>query len=389
MIHAEKDIILSINAETGDPMTVSDGRRTVNIVPFGGTAESAFFKGRVLPAAADTQTCTEGGCELSARYMLEGSDCTGADCRIFIENNGTSVDGKTLTKPVIVTDSRALGWLNGAELTGEVTGTDNGVRVDISEKTEGFVREEHFFGAGGEDIIFADLYIPESIVKNGGKCPVVIYSHGFNSSSWQVRDTAERIAAHGIGVYCLDFRGGCNDSKSTGSTLDMSIESEQRDLLGAIEDVKKLEWADSERIYLVGESQGGLVTALTAPLPCEPPKGIFLIYPAFCIPGDWEWAVKNENALASPVEFNGMMIGRAYVDGLPRYDVFAKAAEYKGRAVIFHGENDSVVAVEHSRRLKDCYDNAELYVYPGQDHGFEDNYKTITASIIAREINNG
>ena len=57
---------------------------------------------------------------MSARYMLEGIDSEGQSCRIFIENNGTDINGDIQTTPMILTDSKVLAWLETAELTGRL-----------------------------------------------------------------------------------------------------------------------------------------------------------------------------------------------------------------------------------------------------------------------------
>ena len=66
---------------------------------------------------------------LSARYILEGTDRNGKECRIFIENNGTAdKEGRIeYTKPKIITDSESLGWMETADLTGTITPWDKGV----------------------------------------------------------------------------------------------------------------------------------------------------------------------------------------------------------------------------------------------------------------------
>ena len=384
-MNGSRELLLTINAEIDGCVTVTgNSGESVNLLPFHGTAESEYFTGRIMPSAADTQKCREGVCELSARYVLEGRDCMGEDCRIFIENNGTSTEGSAKTVPKAVTDSRALSRLMTAELLGEVTGTDKGVRVDIYERLSGFERKEHFFMLG-TDTVYAELYIPDS-VREGGKCPAVILAHGYNGNALGMRGYAERLAGRGIGVYCFDFRGGSPDSNSSGSTEQMSVSSEILDLTAAIADAQKLPWVDGERLFLAGESQGGFVTALTAPTLETPPAGVFLIYPAFCIPDDWRWALEDENALRHPTDFNGMTIGRAYIDGLPRYDVYERAAGYKGRTVIFHGDEDGVVDIEYSKRLAERMDNAELFVFPAQGHGFSERFKTVTACRMADEI---
>lgn len=102
------------------------------MLPFTGTADGPYFNGAVLGEGVDTQTIYNDGRVLfSARYMLEGTDMTGNKCRIFIENNGESLEKMT---PTIVTDSEALQFLAESELTSVVTPNDVGVEVKIYKK---------------------------------------------------------------------------------------------------------------------------------------------------------------------------------------------------------------------------------------------------------------
>jgi hypothetical protein len=67
--------------------------------------------------------------------MLEGKDYTGESCKIFIENNGHM--GKNLqgilfrTYPKIITNSKALDFLNHDILVGEGFPAEDGVKIVI------------------------------------------------------------------------------------------------------------------------------------------------------------------------------------------------------------------------------------------------------------------
>ncbi len=76
-----------------------------------------------------------------ARYMLEGTDHTGAACRIYVENNGWFTDGEVKaafrTVPTFMTDSAALApYLHRNSFVGEGTPDDLGVVIRLYEVTE-------------------------------------------------------------------------------------------------------------------------------------------------------------------------------------------------------------------------------------------------------------
>jgi hypothetical protein len=109
--------------------SVNGGGKSVNMLQFTGHAESEYFVGEVLPGGVDTQMRENGKGGLSARYILEGTDSTGAKCKIFIENNGK--DGEEYTKPTIVTDSKALSFLNTCPLKGKLDMSNGKLTIRI------------------------------------------------------------------------------------------------------------------------------------------------------------------------------------------------------------------------------------------------------------------
>ena len=111
--------------------------------------------------------------------------------------------------------------------------------------------------------IYGIIYIPE----NAGKpMPAVIFSHGFGGTHTAGAQYAEILAENGYVVYCFDFCGGSPSSQSDGSPLEMSLFTEQADLEAVISMVQELDYVDNENLFLMGTSQGGAVSAITAAL---------------------------------------------------------------------------------------------------------------------------
>lgn len=376
-----KELLMKINVTTGEPVTVTDGQTTVSMVPFSGAAESELFTGAVLDGAYDTQRSDSGGrCHLSARYVLEGRDISGERCRMFIENNGVFGEGDTA--PVIVSDGRMTGWLSRARLSGSVEDTDEGVTVSIFEEVCGYERREHSFTAEDGRIICGELYLPDTGAE---RHPLVIASHGLNSSAEDMREQLGEIAKRGVACYAYDFCGGGNRTKSTGETTEMSIRTEQRDLREVFRHITALPEIDPERVYLFGESQGGFVSALTAPELNGRVRELFLVYPAFCIPHDW--LGRLEEFPDGPIEFANVTLSRKYAEEVPDYDVFAHTAKFQGHITVFHGDKDPMVDIGYSRKLTETCPDAELFVCPEQGHWLSSPFKKAAAGIIADRIN--
>ena len=102
------------------------------MIPFTGTVDGPFFKGKTVGTGVDTQKIgTDGTFLLSARYMLEGTDAEGNACRIFVENQGNEQAGFV---PRIVTDSPLLKKCEKKDLYATLEGIPGGVTVRIRER---------------------------------------------------------------------------------------------------------------------------------------------------------------------------------------------------------------------------------------------------------------
>ncbi len=125
--------LLRIYVRIDNAVTVEGNSGTINMLHFSGRAESKYFQGEILPGGVDLQRQDFGGAvTLSARYILEGMDMEGRKCKMFIENNGScDSQGVMQTVPKIITDSKALAWIEMADLTGTISSQDGMVIIYI------------------------------------------------------------------------------------------------------------------------------------------------------------------------------------------------------------------------------------------------------------------
>ena len=125
--------LLTIKVACQEPYFVQGQKYRICMIPFTGEAFGPYFHGKTIGTGVDTQRFQEGQPEqLSARYMLEGEDFTGAACRVFVENSLHDDEG---WHPMIVTDSKALAEWEEMDLIATVDGIEGGVMVRIYEKS--------------------------------------------------------------------------------------------------------------------------------------------------------------------------------------------------------------------------------------------------------------
>ena len=132
----EEVLTINIKIETAIDMKNDNGDAVVMIL-FTGNTKGKYFEGEVIPGGVDTQVIGKYGDRhtLSARYILEGKDYEGESCKIFIENNGNinnKLEGILFrTYPKIITNSKALDFLNHDVLVGEGYPAEDGVKIVI------------------------------------------------------------------------------------------------------------------------------------------------------------------------------------------------------------------------------------------------------------------
>lgn len=216
--------------------------------------------------------------------------------------------------------------------------------------------------------IYGVSYLPD----RDQKYPIVIFSHGFNGTHEDFAMNSEYLAQYGIGAYCFDFCGGSVNSKSDLKTTEMSIFTEKEDLCAVVDDIKTWENVDPDHIYLFGGSQGGLVSALVADEYIKDIKGLLLLFPALCIPDDWNRRFPTLDDIPDTYELWGFQLGRVFFESIHNYRLFEHIGQFNKNVLIFHGDLDDIVALEYGEKASLLYPYARMEVFPGEGHGFSE-----------------
>lgn len=235
-------------------------------------------------------------------------------------------------------------------------------------RSDDFRTEEVHFKSQGKDI-FGMAFTPVG-ANASAKMPAVIMSHGFCGDPVLYYELIERLAGEGFICYFLDFSGGSHRMRSEGEFQDMSILTEQKNLEDAIRMVRGWKNVDRERIFLVGESQGGIVSAMAAAAKPAWVKAMALMYPAFSIPDMTKSVYASKDEVPQTVDFLGQNVGRCYYVDAMGLDIWKIVASFSRNVLIVHGDKDVLVPIEYSYKALEYFPHAELKVNSGAPHGF-------------------
>ena len=211
-----------------------------------------------------------------------------------------------------------------------------------------------------------NLYLP----KEEGRFPLIIMGHGYNGSKMDFDVSAKFLAEHHIASFLYDFCGGSTRDESSMKTTEMTIFTEKEDLNAVLDASLNWENIDPQNIFLFGASQGGLVSALTADERMDSLRGLILLFPALCIADDWNKRFKTEEEVPEEEELWGMKLGKVFFMSLRGYDVLKHLGKFDKKVLIMHGDQDSIVPLDYSKRAQRAYSDAQLEVFRGEGHGF-------------------
>lgn len=235
------------------------------------------------------------------------------------------------------------------------------IAVTVLEKYQVDVKE--CIVEDGQDSIFGKLYRPDE----EGIWPAVILSHGYNGNNMQFETDCRYFAEHGFMAYAYDFCGGSTVSKSSGISTDMTVFTEKKNLLSVFAYIKSLEGVDTERIFLLGGSMGGLVTTLAAEELSTQVRGMVLYFPALNVADDWRKTYPTVDMIPETTEFWGLTLGKGFFTSIHDFNPYEEIGSYPNKVLIIWGDKDEIVPRTYVERAEQIYD-AKLIVVPGVGH---------------------
>jgi len=224
--------------------------------------------------------------------------------------------------------------------------------------------------------IYGEAYIP----KTDGKSPLILTSHGMGANHESGASYAKKYALRGFAVYTWDFRGGSNknnENRSDGSNLKMSVMTEVSDVDVILEAAKTWDFVDTNRIFLQGGSQGGLVTAISGVKHENEVAGLILLYPAF---GMAALGDRYSDDMPEEIEIGSMTVGKPFFKDMVGYDVRNEIPGFDKPVLILQGSKDSLVLPSVTKAAADLYPDAEYHIIEGAEHGFSGEHHDIATN---------
>lgn len=200
--------------------------------------------------------------------------------------------------------------------------------------------------------------------------PTVVMAHGLGSDHTHMDDYAQLLAEHGFVCYAIDFCGGSATTKSDGTTLDMTVETEKEDLVAAVNLMLSEPFVNKDALFLWGNSQGGYVSAMLAEEMPDTFRALVLLYPGFVLRDAVRQCIPEGAEMPDKMEAFGIELSTAYARTLLARDAYAGMDGFKKDVLIVHGSDDQVVPLSYSQRAAGVYPSAQLDVIDGAGHGF-------------------
>ena len=225
-----------------------------------------------------------------------------------------------------------------------------------------------------EGDLFGILYRPKTDTE---KLPCVILSHGIYSSHQMTAPSAMELAKLGYACYCFDFRGCSYSRKSGGDLQNCSVLTEADELCAVVDWMREQDFADPARVYLLGQSMGGLVSVLAGARKQDVLAGMILMYPAMHIADTFNAMFPDRSAIPDVTEnflgIPGLNLGRIFFTDALKAPIAQSVSDFTKPVYIIHGTEDKLVPVSYGEKAAKEFQQAAFVSVSGGEHGFNLN----------------
>ena len=217
------------------------------------------------------------------------------------------------------------------------------------------------------------LYHPEG----EGPFPTIVFVPGMGMNYYLYAELFENINSEGIAVAAFDCRGNApTSSVSDGKFSEMTPTSLKKDIMEVTDFISAYQMVDSENLFIMGHSLGGLNSALVAAENPDLFKGMIGYDPAYQMPDESRKLFSEE---PETYIFDGAEIGEPFAKELMAIDLTESIKSYDGNTIILTGTGEAIysIAPEIMEAAAEALPNGELIVVEGADHGFNEHLKEL------------
>lgn len=217
------------------------------------------------------------------------------------------------------------------------------------------------------------LYHPEG----EGPFPTVVFVPGMGMNYYLYAELFENLNSEGIAVAAFDCRGNAPTSTiSDGKFIEMTVSSCKADIKTVSDFISAYQMVDSENLFIMGHSLGGLNSALVAAENPDLFKGMIGYDPAYQMPDESRKLFSEE---PETYIFDGAEIGEPFAKELMAIDLTESIKSYNGNTIILTGTGEAIysIAPEIMDAAAEALPNGELIVVEGADHYFNENFEEL------------
>lgn len=218
------------------------------------------------------------------------------------------------------------------------------------------------------------LYHPEG----EGPFPTIVFVPGMGMNYYLYAELFENLNSEGIAVAAFDCRGNAQISTiSDGKFSEMTPTSLKKDIMEVTDFISAYQLVDSENLFIMGHSLGGLTAALTAAETPDKYKGMIGFDPAYQMPDDYHELYPEGTEI--PEAPNVQTEGKAFIEEIMSINVVDEIKSYDGNTIILTGTGEAIYsfAPEIMEAAAEALPNGELIVVEGADHGFNQHLKEL------------
>lgn len=225
-------------------------------------------------------------------------------------------------------------------------------------------------------------------IPNTKKYNTAILAYGFvGMMDPKVNDLlpvlAKKLQDKGMATIRFDFNG---HGLSEGPLDNMSI-------YNALEDYHAvLQWAfdnleGTDHFYLIGHSQGGVLSSMMAGFYPDKVDKLVIMSPAATLVDDARIGTcmginYDPHNIPKKLDFNNFKLNDWYFRTAKFINIYDVARAFHGPVLALHGENDQIVNNYASRHYQAVLDNCEFHLIPNSDHGLHQNRDEVYKRVI-------